>query len=60
MACLVFRSVLLGIIKDPQINIATFRLPASNRHNSSSDNHTAVSKYDNSGLASLVINQYRG
>jgi hypothetical protein len=55
MACLVFRAVLLGIIKDPQLNVATFRLP-NIQHISSGDNGTTPSNYDKSGLSSLVIN----
>jgi hypothetical protein len=55
MACLVFRAVLLGIIKDPQVNVATFRLP-NIQHINGGDNGNTASNYDKSGLSSLVIN----
>jgi hypothetical protein len=55
MACLVYRAVLLGIIKDPKVNVAPFSL-ADIRHIRGGDDGTTAPKYDKSGLSSLMIN----
>jgi hypothetical protein len=54
MACRVFRAVLLGIIKDPHINVSVVR-PAATSQNDAVDNGT-TSKHDKICLSSLVIN----
>jgi len=54
MACRVFRAVLLGIIKDPHINVSVVR-PAATSQNDTVDNGT-TSKHDKTGISSLVIN----
>jgi hypothetical protein len=58
MACRVFRAVLLGIIKDPQVDIARIssvvRATTSNQHDGGD---VLTSKYDKSGGSSkLKIN----
>jgi hypothetical protein len=54
MACRVFRALLLGTIKDPQMNAAAAR-PAANNYQNSADSGTR-SKRDKTCLSSLVIN----
>jgi hypothetical protein len=50
----VFRALLLGTIKDPQMNAAAAR-PAANNYQNSADSGTR-SKRDKTCLSSLVIN----
>ena len=54
MACRVFRAVLLGLIKDPHINVSVAR-PAATSQNDTVNNGP-TSKHDKTCLSSLVVN----